>query len=326
VPKKAKAAVEDEGVDKSWMESWADAMTLLMAFFVMLFAFALVDETKFYDFKVGMVTALGVSDAVTERADSLLESGKGIALTVGLSTVPTQEIRNQIAKSEEDLEATGSVTPENIEEVRQLLELKFLEQGAAPFVTVDIDDRGIVIRYDGRVLFPSGSAELGQDSGALLLATNEVLRTVDNAIDIEGHTDDVPAGGRFISNWELSSARASAVVRWIIARDQVPASRLAAVGMADTRPVAPNDTEEGRQLNRRVEVVVSVDGLLQSSVDVLDPIGDNPVGVAETPIDDASNPSDPEVTEAPNETTPVDDKTAAGPNSQENGSGQEEEG
>jgi chemotaxis protein MotB len=274
VPRKPKVIEEDEGPDKSWLESWADAMTLLMAFFIMLFAFALVDETKFYDFKVGMVTALGVSDPVNERADNILESGDGIALTVGLSTVPSEEVRNQIKQTEEELEGTGEVTTENVEDVRDLLAAKFDQTGAADFVSVDIDERGVVVRYDGRVLFRSGSAELGVDSDSILAATSEVLELVDNPVDIEGHTDDVPTGARWISNWELSAARASSVVRWMIDLGDVAPRRLAAVGMGDTRPVVPNDSDENRTTNRRVEVVIRVPGILESGIDVIDPIGD----------------------------------------------------
>ncbi len=278
MPRKAAAVEEDEGPDKSWMESYADAMTLLLAFFIMLFAFALVDETKFFDFRVGMETALGVSDPVSEKADSLLESGNGVALTVGAATAPSEEIRNQIKQEEGELEEKGTVTVENVEDVRELLENKFTEKGAAEIVSVDVDDRGIVIRYDGRFLFESGSAELGDASDPLLATTSEVLGLIDNPIDIEGHTDDIPTGGRWISNWELSAARASAVTRWMVDNGRVPPRRLAAVGMADTRPITSNDSPEARAENRRVEVVVRVSGLLESDVDVIDPI-DDPVGL-----------------------------------------------
>jgi chemotaxis protein MotB len=274
VPRKPKVEEEDEGPDKGWLESWADAMTLLMAFFIMLFAFALVDETKFFDFKVGMVTALGVSDPITEQGDSILESGNGIALEVGLSTVPSVEIRNQVTQGEGELEAVGEVTTDNVEDVRDLLAAKFIENGSAEFVSVDIDERGVVVRYDGRVLFESGSAELGDDSDVVLAATADVLQLIDNPVDIEGHTDDVPTGSRWISNWELSGARASAVVRWMTEFGAIPPRRLAAVGMGETRPLVPNDSDENRRENRRVEVVIRVAGLLESEVDVIDPIGD----------------------------------------------------
>lgn len=272
--RKPEVVEEDDGPNKDWMESWADAMTLLMAFFVMLFAFALVDETKFADFKVGIVTALGVADPVLGQADSILENGDGVALTVGLSTTPDPDNQARIEESSDDLEEEGSITAANIEEVRDLLETKFIENGAAEFVTVDIDERGVVVRYDGRVLFRSGSAELSVDSDVILAATSDVLQLVDNPVDIEGHTDNVPTGARWISNWELSAARASAVVRWMESFGSIPSRRLAAVGMGETRPLVPNDSDENRALNRRVEVVIRVAGLVESDVAVIDPIGD----------------------------------------------------
>jgi chemotaxis protein MotB len=292
MPRKAKAVEEDEGPDKSWMESYADAMTLLLAFFIMLFAFALVDETKFFDFKVGMVTAIGVSDPINERADSLLESGNGVTSALGVATISSESYRNEIESKENELEVEGTVTAENVEEVRSLLEAKFDERGAAPFVAVDIDERGVVIRYDGQVLFESGSADLGVDSDALLTTTSEVLELIDNPIDIEGHTDDEPTGRTWISNWELSGARAAAVTRWLIDFGNLPPRRLAAVGLADTRPVEANDTAEGRTANRRVEVVVRVAGLIESEVDVINPIED-PIGDTNV-VDDPVAAPDPE--------------------------------
>ncbi|MDH3679554.1 MAG: flagellar motor protein MotB [Acidimicrobiia bacterium] len=292
MPRKAAAAEEDEGPDKAWMESYADAMTLLLAFFIMLFAFALVDETKFFDFKVGMVTALGVSDPVNERADSLLESGTGIVQAIGEAAVSTEELRNEIVQKEGDLAESGTITAENVEEVRDLLDAKFAELGAAEFVTVDIDERGVIIRYDGAVLFESGSADLGESSDIVLAASADVLELIDNPIDVEGHTDDVPTGGQWISNWELSAARASAVTRWLLDFGQLPPRRLAAVGLADTRPVADNDSDEGRSRNRRVEIVVRVSGLIESDVDVIDPI-DDPI-VASDGVDGVPSATEPE--------------------------------
>lgn len=319
---------EEEGPDKSWLESWADAMTLLMAFFIMLFAFALVDETKFADFKVGIVTALGVADPVLGQADSILENGDGIALTVGLTTTPDPANEARIADGKEDLEESGSVTVDNVEDVRDLLEAKFIENGAAEFVSVDIDERGIVVRYDGRVLFRSGSAELSIDSDVILAATAEVLQLVDNPVDIEGHTDDVPTGGRWISNWELSAARASAVVRWMEGFGSVPSRRLAAVGMGETRPLVANDSDENRAQNRRVEVVIRVSGLVEAGIEVIDPIGDpiespiaaeSPLGVEpdEASTDDVStddvSSDEPTDTEPPTDEPTPNDPNAAVP-------------
>lgn len=301
--RKPEVVEEDEGPNKDWMESWADAMTLLMAFFVMLFAFALVDETKFADFKVGIVTALGVADPVLGQADSILENGDGIALTVGLTTTPDPANRAEIESGKDDLEGEGSITVDNVEDVRDLLEAKFIENGAAEFVSVDVDERGVVIRYDGRVLFRSGSAELSVDSDVILLATAEVLQLVDNAVDIEGHTDNVPTGGRWISNRHLSGARASAVVIWMEEFGSIPPRQLAAVGMGETRPVAPNDSDENRAQNRRVEIVIRVNGLVEAGIQVIDPIGD-PI---DAPIVVDSPLSEPDSDE------PAEDEGAAAP-------------
>lgn len=274
-------------------------MTLLMAFFIMLFAFALVDETKFADFKVGMVTALGVADPVAGQADSILENGDGIALTVGLTTEPDPANAARIEEANADLAGEGTVSVENIEDVRDLLEAKFIENGAAEYVTVEIDERGIVVRYDGRVLFRSGSAELSVDSDVILLATAEVLQLVDNMVEVEGHTDNVPTGGRWISNRHLSAARGSAVVIWLEELGSIPPRQLAAVGMGETRPLAPNDSNENRALNRRVEIVIHVNGVVEAGIQVIDPIGDpiEPPIALDTPLVDA--PEDEDAAETP---------------------------
>ena len=271
MPKRQPPAIEeDEGPSKAWMESYADAMTLLLAFFIMMFAFALVDETKFFDFKVGMVTALGIPSPVTEHAESILLDGSGIAPTLGDNMIPADDLADDTTVSTGE----GTITPENAEEVRQLIEQQFDILGASEYVSVEIDERGVVIRFDSRILFPSGSADFSADAPIVLDATAEVIAGVDNGVDVEGHTDDVPlnAFARYPSNWELSGARASSVVRYLLDAAPLAPSRLAAVGMADTRPRAGNDSETGRAENRRVEVVLRVEGYLPPDLELVQPI------------------------------------------------------
>lgn len=302
---------EDEGPSQEWLASYADAMTLLLAFFIMMFAFALVDEGKFFDLKVGVVAALGVPDPVTDNTESIFENGKGIAPEIGLGAVPSSDVETKIRKQITDLEQLGTVTTENAEEVRDLLELRFDSIGASDFVEVGIDERGVFIRFDGRVLFASGSADITEESETLLAAASDVVSVIDNALEIEGHTDNVPTGGRWISNWELSSARSSAVVRWMIEFGGIPDYQLAALGRSDTRPRADNTTDEGRAQNRRVEVVVRVSGILESNIRTIDPIGDDPLGLGlnETtdsePIDGTPAPIADPSTE-PDLTAPID--------------------
>ena len=253
-----KEVPEDEGPSQEWLASYADAMTLLLAFFIMMFAFALIDEGKFFDFKVGVVAALGIPDPLTDNTDSILEKGSGISPEVGLTPLTPSESQ-ELSMSEllNRLQEAGEVTEENAEELRELLELEVEVAGAAEFVEVGIDERGVFIRFTNRVLFNSGSADLENEGLLVLAKVANVLDFIDNYLEVEGHTDSQPTnGGAWPSNWELSAVRASGVVRFMIDPGGIPAERLLAMGLADTNPIASNNTAEGRQENRRVEIVV----------------------------------------------------------------------
>ncbi|MCP3993176.1 MAG: flagellar motor protein MotB [Actinomycetia bacterium] len=268
---------EDEGPSQAWLASYADAMTLLLAFFIMMFAFALIDEGKYFDFKVGVMAALGVPDPLTDNTDSILSQGTGFMPELGFTPVPpTEEDAEAAEETREELAEAGMVTPENAEDLKELLTQEFASVGAADWVDVGIDERGVFIRFDGQVLFESGQASLDNNGLTLLTTAADVLGVIDNRLEVEGHTDSQPTGGEWPSNWELSSARSSRVVRWLI-ESRIPAPRLIAIGMADTRPRGDNATPEGRQLNRRVEIVIRVDGIVDSDVAVIDTGISNPV-------------------------------------------------
>ena len=274
--KKKKVVEEDEGPSQEWLASYADAMTLLLAFFIMMFAFALIDEGKYFDFKVGVMAALGIPDPLTDNTSSILSEGTGNFPEVGFTpATPTPEQAEAIEDLEEQLAEAGEVTLENADQLRELLERKFELAGASEFVQVGVDERGVFIRFDGRVLFDSGSADLDGDSFTLLGTAAGVLGTISNPLEIEGHTDNLATDGtQWISNWELSGARSARVVRWLIEPGGLPDARLTALGKADTKPVGSNNTDEGRQQNRRVEIVTRV-------IQTAPPAGDE----AQTPAD-----------------------------------------
>lgn len=147
-----------------------------------------------------------------------------------------------------------------------------LKERLAPALAASLDDlqieviedaRGLVISLPEEATFPTGSADLTAAAQALLHRIAEALRDTDASIRIEGHTDDAAIrGGRYRSNWELSTARASAVVVFLVTRAAFEPSRLSAAGYGEFHPRASNDTPEGRALNRRVDVVV-IDGPLR---------------------------------------------------------------
>jgi len=130
-----------------------------------------------------------------------------------------------------------------------------------------LEDRGLfATSVSDRVLFDLGSADLRPEGRAILDGMSGALAQLPNDISIEGHTDDLPiSGGPFPSNWELSTARATTVLRYLVDAHHLPPNRLSAAGYADQRPLVPNDSPEHRSANRRVEVVVLSQLFQQSS-------------------------------------------------------------
>lgn len=123
-------------------------------------------------------------------------------------------------------------------------------------VSVDEGEQGITLRIDDNLLFKSGQAELTAGGGEVIESLVPMLESIEGQISVEGHTDNIPiATARFPSNWELSTARAIAVLRYLSAAG-IPETRLRAIGYADTQPLESNDTPEGRSANRRVELLL----------------------------------------------------------------------
>lgn len=217
-----------------WMVSFADMMTTLMAFFVLLYSMSMVDVTKFQEVVISLNGAFGV-----------LSGGPGVLYLADLPTnippgderVPTQitplyVIREKYAKQIEMLAVDGRIETE-------------------------ITDQGLKLRFTDRTLFAPGSAQLRPDAGEVLGLVADMLLEVPNRVAIEGHTDSTPINtAQFPSNWELSTARATAVVHYFIENEGITPHRLTAAGYGEYWPLVPNDTPERRAYNRRVEIMI----------------------------------------------------------------------
>ncbi len=172
--------------------------------------------------------------------------------------------RERAAALEQELEARRQAEAAALADVRatydRLVEA-LRSEIAEKDVALERARQGLTVAIVDRVLFPSGQASLTAEGEAVIDKVSTALAAVsDRRLLIEGHTDNVPIGpdlrSRYASNWELSTARATEVVRRLIDHGGLPPARLSAVGRADTEPVAPNDTEEGRRRNRRIEIVL----------------------------------------------------------------------
>ena len=236
-----------------WLVSYADFITLLFAFFVVMFATSQTDKAK----------AKQVSDAVTEA----LENG-GVRAMVHEILGGTVDERGQGNAMMRGPGGTEKAKPENPKplppaEVTELLpSMKYLSgelqnEIKAGKIEMRLEPRGLVISLKQAAFFPSAGDAVDPSSYPSLQKVAAVLRDLPNPVRLEGHTDSVPIHtARFRNNWELSAARSIAMLNVLTDRFQLSAERFSVAGYADTAPVASNDSEQGRARNRRVDIVV----------------------------------------------------------------------
>lgn len=233
-----------------WLVSYADFITLLFAFFVVMYAISSINEGKYRVMSDSLVSAFRESpksekliEMATKHPELMSGSGKPIGKM--LQQPQMDAATGERAKAAERMKKVAK----NVLDVLQPL----VREGR---VRVTQSPRGVTVEISASVLFRSGEAILQPQSLESLSAVARVLSQVENPVQVEGHTDNVPINSlSFPSNWELSSARAGSVVR-LFTELGVPAARMVAIGYADNRPVDTNATAEGRGRNRRVNVLI----------------------------------------------------------------------
>ncbi len=251
---------EDLHNKERWLISYADFITLLFAFFVVMYSVSSVNEGKY---KVLSETLTGVFN-VPQRSIEPIAVGnqprQGDAASADDVIIPevTEAPRNPDISEEGRTEALRAMADQ--------LALEFDELINQGVVTLETNERWLELNLPDSLLFSSGAAEPHYDGFDVVAKIAGVLRNRDNAVKVEGFTDNRPIRtNAFPSNWELSTARAAAVVR-ILTMEGVEAERLAAVGYGQHQPVARNDTEEGRRRNRRVVLMISRDASVRGAM------------------------------------------------------------
>jgi len=224
-----------------WLISYADFITLLFAFFVVLFASSQADKKKQVQVARAVQAAfaeMGVFDTQSKTLSIAHDGGAtqdAEGKPIPLSIAAAQELKKAIDKMVSDQVGQGHLS--------------------AGSVTTRITPDGLVISLHDAGFFASGSAEVNPASMHILSTIVDALPN--RAVRIEGHTDNVPIHTlQFATNWELSTARASAIARFIIERGNFDPAKLSAAGYAEFHPVASNDTEAGRTENRRVDIIL----------------------------------------------------------------------
>jgi chemotaxis protein MotB len=258
-----------------WLVSYADMMTLLMVLFIVMFAISSINQGKFEQLKEGLHRGFGAPQTMLGGGSSLLSSGGAVAPdapavdgfaqggaggtdTDSWKTASPQELARvaRLATATQQAQVRQEVAA--LKAARRKLQAALDKAGVPRGATFRFDERGLVVTIaTDKVLFESGSAQLRPQGRRILDALEPTLATLPNRLSIDGHTNSLPiATSRFPSNWELSTNRATGVLRYLGRPGGVPATRMTATGYADTRPLLPPADRRAVVVNRRVEIVV----------------------------------------------------------------------
>jgi len=235
-----------------WLVSYADFITLLFAFFVVMFASAEADRGKASRVSESVRKALEEGQ-VASALEGILggtknDKGKGNAMMKGPGGA--QRATKDAAPPPPPPAAN---LPGSLEKLQTALKVE-IEKGQ---LKLTLEKRGLVISLREAAYFGSGDDALFPGTYGSLAKIAQTIREVPNPVRLEGHTDSVPIhNSRFRNNWELSAARSIAMLELMTSRFDVPSGRMAVVGYAETMPVESNDSEEGRAHNRRVDIVI----------------------------------------------------------------------
>ncbi len=251
-----KKKVEEEGGNERWLITYADLITLLMVFFVLMYSMSQVDIDKYSALanslslvltgqSISMMEAPGPSMA--EGLTSSDQTSEAAAAAAAAQQAQMEEIEAIITKFIETRDSQISSTSSNNSETTRLSEQIIIYE----------QERGLVISFKDALLFRSGSAELNPVARDIIKEVGQPLVGIPNYIRVEGHTDDLPINtAKFPSNWELSVMRATNVVHVLSEASGIPADRLAAIGYGENRPLVLNDSQQHRAMNRRVDLVI----------------------------------------------------------------------
>ena len=243
-----------------WLVSYADFITLLFAFFVVMFATSQGDKAK----------AKQVSDSVTKA----LEEG-GISALVNAvlgGTVGEKGLGNAQRNGPGGAQKANGVTPapglgagegggpKELRKAMDILTRELANEIVTGKMQVTMEARGLVVSFREAAFFRSGEATISQENMGAADKVATVLRQLSNPVRMEGHTDALPIHNQYFkNNWELSAARSIAMLELFSGRYQIPKHKMAIAAYAENAPVEPNDTEEGRARNRRVDIVLLSD-------------------------------------------------------------------
>jgi chemotaxis protein MotB len=252
---------EEHENHERWLVSYADMITLLMVFFIILYASSQLNVSKYMAFQNSFSHALGAS--VTEPpkpkespGQSKVEQPKEPTDVNNPKATPSPSappVNNNIPADS----GAGAIDLKALEELYQKVKKEIKDKGLDKDVEVTEDQRGVILVFTDRVLFDSAKAQITTAGSTILKKVAPVLKDQPMPIIVEGHSDNRPiASAKYPTNWELSTARSTNVLRDLVDLLGLSPNRMSAAGYADTHPRVRNDTDAHRAMNRRVEIVI----------------------------------------------------------------------
>lgn len=220
----------DDVNTNGWMDTYADTITLLLTFFILLYSISAVDSEKLKQLNHALQSSLKGNTEVSEVKD-----------------IKDLEVKTKEPES-------GNT---EYEDLAKKLNNTIEKNGLTKVIKLRKEDRGIVLQLDETILFEPGKADLKENNKEVLETITTIINEHDNDVLIEGHTDNVPMNNKeFASNWELSAARALSAVTYFVHDKQIDPMRFSVKGYGEYKPLVPNDTPENRAINRRIDILM----------------------------------------------------------------------
>jgi chemotaxis protein MotB len=261
---------EEHENHERWLLTYADMITLLMVLFIVMFAISQVDQKKFAQLRNGLATGFGAqSVAFSGDGTTVADDQSDIVpfnLGSGISGNPDRPEDKTLREAklaadrenQQKMQQDAQKEVKNLEEVKQKILEAAQKAGLADSIRFNVDERGLVVTIiTSSVVFAGDRADLLPAGQQILSAVGPALTSLPNKIEVDGHTNQLPVPTiNYPSAWELSTARASTVVRYLISHADIAPARMLAAGFAGERPLYPPDDPLAPTLNRRVEIIV----------------------------------------------------------------------
>jgi len=239
---------EKEPNGERWLLTYSDLITLLMIFFVIMYASSTVNATKYKQLSQSLNAAFDGGSG-----KSIVGDQSGVSALDSSATSPDKTTVD---------EKTAAATTKAIEEnkmvaIKKNVDNYLKKNGLSSNVSTKIDDRGLAVSLNSTLLFDVGKADVIDSSAKKLISIGKMLNSVTNYIRIEGHTDSTPISNyEFKSNWQLSAIRATNVTELLISQSGINPKRISSVAYGENRPIANNSTQIGKAKNRTVDIII----------------------------------------------------------------------